>query len=308
MSTPVGDSRLSRVVAVINSKGGVGKTSITANVGGQLAKAGVRVLLIDLCSQGNLELELGYQDQDGADQGWGTVAAVVRQEPLKPMEQVRDNLDVVPGGAHLNLLNTATEPQIKVFADAIGTLADAQGYDLVLIDCSPVNLVLQKLALAAAQYVIIPTRTDPASWDGVVRVAPEVAEARRQYNPRLTYLGVVIFAVGSGATRVRRATQTELSGVAAQIPTFRSTIRYSEAAAQDARMRGRLIHELAGDSRGAQRRRLTWLGQKQQQRGVLDPADSLTSPATLKALGEDYLSLAGEVLDKISYREQADQG
>lgn len=87
----------------------------------------------------------------------------------------------------------------QAFAAKLAALA--AGYDLVLLVCSTGNPVLQVMALAATRYLLIPTKTDAAGWDGLRMVGPRVKKARRN-NPRLTFLGGVLFAHQTNATRV----------------------------------------------------------------------------------------------------------
>src|SRR5690606_4752420 len=91
---------LRRVITVANSKGGVGKTAITANVGGLLAAAGLRVLLIGLDSQDNLGEDLGYTYDQKSDDGQALLAAILTGKPLEPTKGIRPNLDVVMAGEH----------------------------------------------------------------------------------------------------------------------------------------------------------------------------------------------------------------
>lgn len=85
---------LARVVVVAQGKGGVGKTSLTANVAGLAALAGHRVLAVDLDQQGNLARDLGYEPGDGER----LLQAVVAGQPVPVVPNVRPGLDVVPGG------------------------------------------------------------------------------------------------------------------------------------------------------------------------------------------------------------------
>ncbi|MCP6423373.1 AAA family ATPase, partial [Klebsiella pneumoniae] len=82
-------------------KGGTGKTSCAANVAGLAAQAGMKVLLIDLDSQGNLEFDLGYVDK--GDEGKHLVSTLLTDGVLEPvLKNVRPNLDVIPGGGKLD--------------------------------------------------------------------------------------------------------------------------------------------------------------------------------------------------------------
>jgi len=286
----------------------VHNTSITANVGGQLAAAGYRVLEIDLDVSGNLKLDLGYTSNPGDTEGKGIFEAVWEQQPLVVIPGVRDNLDVVPGGRHLELLTAvANSPAVadlpggsvpEAFAAAVADIAG--DYDVAIIDCAPGHSVLQDMALAAARYLLIPTRTDAAGWDGLRMIGPRVRKAR-QTNSDLTYLGVVLFGHQSNATRVRRNTYARLAEVSDRVPLFDAFVRYSETAAHDCRARGQLAHELASDAKlvAAQRfQALRAVGTE------LPPALSQTAGS----LAGDYFALAREVLDRITAAEQRTEG
>jgi len=93
---------LSRVVAVMNGKGGVGKTSLTANLAGLYAAAGYRVLVLDCDPQGNLGVDLGYLGDGRADDGAELVRAITTGSAPRPITDIRVNLDVLPGGDALN--------------------------------------------------------------------------------------------------------------------------------------------------------------------------------------------------------------
>lgn len=296
------DPRLSRVVALINGKGGVGKSSITANVAGQLARSGYRVLVVDLDLGGNLGLDLGYAQRELGDHGRGTVEAVANDGELPRLTRVRDGLDAVPGGRlleHLQALDYARTVDVPTrFAER---LADVAGdYDVVLLDCAPGNPVLQRTALRSAAYVVIPTRTDPAGWDGLRMVHPMV-EHERAANPALTYLGVVIFAHQTVARSVLARTRAALtSDVGDIVALFDTTIRYSEASAYDCRQRGQLAHELARDAIEATRERLELLRSRKRDGSVTLPP-ALSGSAT--TLAQDYAALAREFLTRIAQHE-----
>ncbi|MGL5828951.1 MAG: ParA family protein, partial [Angustibacter sp.] len=86
-----------RTIAVVNGKGGVGKTTITANVGGLLASSGHRVLLVDMDPQGNLAEELGYTNSEINDEGLALAQSLAFGAPLTPVENIRKGLDVIVG-------------------------------------------------------------------------------------------------------------------------------------------------------------------------------------------------------------------
>ncbi len=305
---------LSRVVAVINGKGGVLKTSIVANVAGCLAaKGNMRVLAIDLDISGNLKLDLGLIDPQLDDGGKGLVDAVWSGTPLPIVRNVREGLDFVYGGRNLEMLGqlakmpTAEDlPAGSVAAEFAARLAEvADDYDLIFMDCPPGNGELQDMALAATRWVLIPTKTDQASWDGLKGVGPRVRRAR-QSNPELSYLGVVVTAHNPAATRVRRNTKARLDEVGESVPLLETFVRHSETAAHDCRSRGQLAHELARDAVASQAQRLTALTARR--KGDLS-SNVIALPTALSgtadSLAGDYTRLAQEICDRISAAETA---
>lgn len=299
---------LGRVVAVINGKGGVGKTSIAANLSGQLARADYRILAVDLDLSGNLKLDLGYVGHPLDDDGKGLVDAIWSGNTLPVIESVRDGLDVVPGGKNLEVLAALSLSPLAAdlpgggvapaFAERLAALAD--GYDLVVLDGAPGNPILQDMALVAARYVLIPTKTDAAGWGGLRMVGPRVKKAR-EVNPALTYLGVVLFAHQSNASRVLANTRARLEEVADVVPLFDSFVRHSETAAHDCRSRGQLAHELARDAADNQREILETLRARRSDNVIALPG---RLSGTAGSLAGDYAQLAREVLVRISEIEQ----
>ncbi len=289
-----------RVVAIANGKGGVGKTTLTAGMAGQMAQTGARLLVLDTDPQANLARDLGYAAGDGSNLS----LAITHGLPLEVTRSVRDRLDVVPGGPALwdvppaytaRGARGATLPGLKPALDKVGP-EDGTDYDVVLVDTPPGEPILQELVFAAADFLIIPTRSDEASLDGLVVVAQRFAAARA-VNPGLTLLGVVLFGVRAGSTRMIarvRGALAETLGDAA--PVFATSIRYLESAAVDMRSRGLLPHELAQVHRTDTRKRLSRL-----RAGTsADTTDSLLSRDTSAAgLAADYAALADEVLAAI---------
>lgn len=298
---------VSRVVAVINGKGGVLKTSIVANVAGYLARS-MRILAIDLDVSGNLKLDFGLVDSEFDDQGKGLVDAIWNGAALPIVPDVRPNLDFIFGGRGLEVLGQLVRspladelPSGGVAPEFAARIAEAAAdYDLILIDCPPGNGELQDVALAASGWVLIPTKTDQASWDGLLGVGPRVKRAR-QANPTLRYLGVVVTAHSPNASRILRSTQERLSEVGDQVPMFQTVIRHSETAAQDCRNRGQLAFELARDASANKRDRIQALRARTRDGAG---ADVIPLPGALSgsagSLAGDYANLAHEICERIA--------
>jgi chromosome partitioning protein len=291
--------QLSRVIAVVNGKGGVGKTSVVSNLAGLYAAGDSRVLVVDLDPQGNVGNDLGYLGAGRGDDGEALVSAVSNGHPMVPMSEVRPNLDVVAGGSQLEELAQALREGVLPdggVQDFAASLAQIAGnYDLVLIDCPPGIDALQKAALAAARWVLIPTKSDDASRAGLRMVAQRFAHVRQHYNPDLALLGVVLFGVNTSAKRVSAQAREDLAADL-NLPGIvcDTTIRHVEAAAYDARKRGQLVHELERDIASAPKWHERFkTGNKTE-----------TLAASAGSLAGDYQRLAEELINRVAAAEQ----
>ena len=310
---------LARTVAVVNDKGGVLKTSVVANVGGALAATGMKILLVDLDPSGNLKLDLGLTGgkEDGDDGGRSTVDAVWHGDPLKVVEEVRPNLDFVFGGRGLPVLaGLARDGGAEVAGGSVAAsfaimLAQVAGdYDLVLLDCPPSNGEIQDMALAAARWVLIPTHTDQGSMEGLLVLGPRVAKARREHNPDLDYLGVLITAHNPAATRIGRAARETLDVVGDKVPMLATSIRHSESAAHDCRERGQLAHELAADASTAKSQRLVALSAARLRKVTRAEPSAMPQAlsGTANSLAGDYRALAAEICQRLTEAEAEQSG
>lgn len=259
-SATIDRSALSRVIAVMNGKGGVFKTTVTANLGGLLAFNGQRVLLVDLDPQGNLAEDLGYTDDDRNDRGAALSDALQTEgrHTSGPVKNVRDNLDVFVGGpelekasAYLVTRGSSSEQTQLALARVLAPIASQ--YDIVLIDCPPGEEALQTAAAGAARWILAPVKSDASSRRGFEAVADRMQLVRGErednapgVNPTIGLLGVVLVGVGTSATVVQREARHRIEGEGANSTgdVFTATIRHSEATAQAARERGLLVHEL----------------------------------------------------------------
>lgn len=296
----------SRTIAVINAKGGVGKTTTTANVGGQLAAGGVKTLLVDLDPQGHLGIPLGYYKSPSDDSGMRIVTAIQDDAPLAaPLLDVRPNLDVYPGGSRLirlqgiEMSGEILQGVAQSFAEKLA-VASAD-YDLVLIDCPPGDRLIQQMALAASKYVVVPIDNGVGSTESVKEhLAPLVTRSRRE-NPDLVYLGAFICKQPRSATRVLRNTRLRLGEFDEFVPVFETVIRNAVKPAQDSEQRGKLVHEMAGEF--AENNKAYFDALRDPSRAEeLSGLDRISATAT--DLANDYRSLAREFLQRIAMHEQ----
>lgn len=270
------------VIAIVNGKGGVGKTTVTAQLAGLTAAGGYRVLAVDLDPQGNLAWDLGYQGDDGA----GLAAAVGMGIPPPVLGNVRERLNVVAGG---RMLSRVRIPDDDPGADEMLREALRQvvtGYDLVILDCPPGEEHLQRAAMVAAGWLLIPVRLDPASRQGLQRVARVYARVRASGNPDLRVLGAVLFDVDVSARRMREEAAKALAeDLGEHIPVCNSAVRHAPGVAVRARQRHLLVHEL--EAVIAQLPRFYETG--------YDPSQ-VVNVSSASNLARDYQCLADEIL------------
>jgi chromosome partitioning protein len=200
-------------IAVINQKGGVGKTATATNLGVALALKGRRVLLIDLDPQGHLTTHLGL-DQEAA--GAGAYELLTQNLPLaSAIHAVTESVSVVPSQIDL----AAAEVELVSVVGREVILRDILNaselpYDLALIDCPPSLGILTLNALAAASHVLIPLQPHFLALQGVSRLFDTVSLVSARLNPRLTVAGLVICMYESGtklATEVVQDLETYLA-------------------------------------------------------------------------------------------------
>lgn len=300
-SVPIDRAAFGRVIAVMNGKGGVYKTTLTANIGGLLARSGWKVLLVDVDPQGNLGLDLGYRHTDDDDGGRGLARALgFGGDAAAPIQNVRECLDVIPGGTYLDqgaaALSSIRDEDERYLSLARVLAPIVADYDVVLIDCPPGGEVLQAIALAAARWVLIPTKSDEGSLEGMSKVADRVDQIEK-FNPDLELLGVVLTGVGASATAVDRQVRDDIARrFSSRQATFKHSVRHAESTAVKLRRDGRLAHEAEADRRNEPR----WW---EIRAGKKAAGDRLT-PASAKSVADDLYAIAQELVGRVVAAEQ----
>ncbi len=182
---------MARIIAVANQKGGVGKTTTTANLGASLTELNRRVLLVDMDPQGNLTAAFGLEKQ--AER---TIADALLDRhcplPIVAANHSQVGLDLVPSaiplaGAEAALMNKlGRELRLR---DQLAAVDDA--YDFILIDTPPALGLLTINALVAATAVVVPTEARFFSLQGL-QMLQESIEEITYLNPRLAMLGILL--------------------------------------------------------------------------------------------------------------------
>jgi chromosome partitioning protein len=182
----------SRIVAVANQKGGVGKTTTAVNLATALAAVGRKVLVVDIDPQGNASTCLGIAP---AQRNVGAYHVLLDGTPLAHAVVATEipNLGVVPStidlsGAELELIDVdRREYRLR---DALAGATDH--YDYVLIDCPPALGILTINALTAANAVLVPLQCEFLALEGLSQLVRTIDRVKRAFNPDLEIQGIVL--------------------------------------------------------------------------------------------------------------------
>jgi chromosome partitioning protein len=180
-----------RIIAVVNQKGGVGKTTTAVNLSAALAQAGRRVLLVDLDPQGNATMGSGI-DKRAATRtvyhallGLGELAGIRTRAERGGYDLVPANRDLA--GAEVELVELpAREARLKSALERI-----AADYDFILIDCPPSLSLLTVNGLAAAERVLIPMQCEYYALEGLSDLVGTIKRVRANLNPGLEIGGLL---------------------------------------------------------------------------------------------------------------------
>jgi chromosome partitioning protein len=179
-----------RVVAVINQKAGVGKTTTTASLGAAFAELREQVLLIDLDPQAHLTASLGI---DPEYVQLSIQAAMLQRTPLSEVViNVAPYLDLIPATIELTASETAllTRPGREYILKESLKTAD-ENLDWILVDAAPSLGVLTQAALTAADDVLIPVHAERMSQRGIDQLFQTINEIRQFTNPELNIVGIL---------------------------------------------------------------------------------------------------------------------
>ena len=189
-----------KIIALVNQKGGVGKSNASFNIAVGLAKQGKKVLVVDLDPQGSLTESMGFQNPDMLEISVSTILAkVISSIPIEKNEGILhhdEGVDLLPAnielsGIDVSLVNTMSRELIlKEYIDQIKSQ-----YQYIIIDNMPSLGMLTINALAAADSVIIPTQTHYLSIKGMEQLLKTITKVKKQINPNLKVEGVLLTMV-----------------------------------------------------------------------------------------------------------------
>jgi chromosome partitioning protein len=185
---------LTKIIAVANQKGGVGKTTTTVNVAACLAVQGKKVLLLDLDPQANATSGLGQEKIEGASAyrpllGEGSLVEKIRPTAFEHLDIIPSEVDMC--GAEIEIARA--ENHLQRLALLLGPVVESGRFDYILIDCPPSLGILTLNAFAASDYLLIPLQCEYYALEGISMSQRVLTQVRENgINPRLQLLGVVM--------------------------------------------------------------------------------------------------------------------
>ncbi|MFI3174566.1 MAG: ParA family protein [Bacillota bacterium] len=221
-----------KVIAVVNQKGGVGKTVSTVNIAVGLARKGKRVLAIDLDPQGSLTVSFGEKDPDSIPITVNNILENIMKDiefdvSYAVMEH-KEGIQFVPSnlqlaGVDMQLMNSISRESIlKEYTKRI-----AERYDYIVIDCSPSLGLLTVNALACADEVVIPVQAQYLSMKGMEQLLDSIKKIKKKINMKLEIAGILITMVDNRTTCAKELIQAIRRIYDRKINVFQSTIPMS---------------------------------------------------------------------------------
>ncbi len=184
---------MSRVIAIANQKGGVGKTTTAINLGASLAVAEKRTLVVDIDPQGNATSGLGWEERENLPTIYDVLAGDSSAEAAISSHIHFDHLDLIPStqdlvGAEIELVQTPNRE--RVLRRALEPLRGR--YDYILVDCPPSLGLLTLNTLTAADSVLIPIQCEFYALEGLSKLLNNIRLVQRGLNPHLDIEGVLL--------------------------------------------------------------------------------------------------------------------
>jgi len=220
---------MSRVIALFNQSGGVGKSTLTMNLGYHLAQHQNRVLLLDMDPQASLTTFMGLEP---AELNKTVYEAVVGEEPL-PIHSKIHGMDIAPSNINLSAAElelVAVLMREMRLKEALAPISEH--YDFILVDCPPSLGILSILSLVAATHVLVPIQTQFKAFQGTDLLLRTVAGLRSRANRHLAFAGFIpTMYDGRTAqeTRTFKAIQEQLSPLARVFQPIPRTIAFADA-------------------------------------------------------------------------------
>lgn len=183
---------MGKTVAIVNQKGGVGKTTTSVNLAASVGSLGYKTLLVDVDPQGNATSGLGINKKDIEKSTYDMIVANVKAEeilietPFKKLDLLPSNINLA--GAELELVDMqGRDSRIK---NALAPLKEK--YDFIIIDCPPSLGLITVNVLACADSVLVPIQCEYYALEGLSQLMNTIRQVKRLYNPLIELEGVLL--------------------------------------------------------------------------------------------------------------------
>lgn len=244
---------MGKIIAVVNFKGGVAKSTTVFNLAAALWLCGKRVCMIDADPQYELTTRMGFFEKDAETLNeWLLAEGMEEMEPPVYFRYGGDeNFAFVPSNAAVSDLELSFSKQKERYNSPFFSLKNCLGgiketFDYILVDCPPSPGFMNKLALIASDSVLIPVECAGESLDGIVKLEDTINQIKKKANPELKMLGY-LFTMYDERTKITRFIKDELTNEGHLLNTkIRTSVRFKEAG-----MYYKNIFEYAPDGNGA---------------------------------------------------------
>ena len=233
--------RKCKVVAIANQKGGVSKTTTTVNLGIGLARAGKKVLLLDIDPQGSLSASMGIQEPDKLEETLATVMTMIMDgqevEAGYGILTHEEGVQFLPANIDLAAVEVSLtsamsrEYMLKEYIETV-----APHYDYIIADCMPSLGMLTINALAAADTVLIPLQAQYLSLKGLEQLIATIMRIKKRINPALDFEGILLTMVDARTNYAKEIMEMVRGNYGRRIPVFENhiplSVRVAEASAE----------------------------------------------------------------------------